>query len=255
MSARLFVHLHTHSHYSLLEALPKIPDLIAAATADGQEALALTDSGNLYGAIEFYKGAKIAGIKPIIGVDFYVAPRTRFDKEHRVDDRHARLVLLAKNKTGYHNLIQLVSKSHLEGFYYRQRLDRELMETYRDGLIAILPLFGGEHARHLKDNMKEKAEEAISWYKKTYSEDLYAEITHHPEIEDHEKLQKDIMALAKKAGVPLVAAHDVYYLKQEDALAREMVNKIRTGGTLDREFGGGTSDFSFITQEQARKFF
>jgi len=255
MSARLFVHLHTHSHYSLLEALPKIPDLIAAATADGQEALALTDSGNLYGAIEFYKGAKIAGIKPIIGVDFYVAPRTRFDKEHRVDDRHARLVLLAKNKTGYHNLIQLVSKSHLEGFYYRPRLDRELMETYRDGLIAILPLFGGEHARHLKDNMKEKAEEAISWYKKTYSEDLYAEITHHPEIEDHEKLQKDIMALAKKAGVPLVAAHDVYYLKQEDALAREMVNKIRTGGTLDREFGGGTSDFSFITQEQARKFF
>src|SRR6185436_13436457 len=99
-----FVHLHVHSHYSLLEALPKIPELVAAAKADGQEALALTDNGNMYAAIEFYKECKDQGIKPIIGVDFYVAPRTRRDKEHRVDDRHSRLVLLAKDTTGYHNL-------------------------------------------------------------------------------------------------------------------------------------------------------
>ena len=111
-----FVHLHTHSHYSLLEALPKIPDLVAAAKADGQEVLALTDNGNMYGAIEFYKECTSAGIKPIIGVDFFVAPRTRNDREHKVDDQLGRLVLLAKNDTGYHNLIKLVSASYLEGF-------------------------------------------------------------------------------------------------------------------------------------------
>lgn len=255
MSAQRFSHLHTHSHYSLLEALPKIDALIEAAKRDGQEALALTDNGNLYGAIDFYKEAKDAGIKPIIGVDFFVAPRTRHDKEHRVDDRHYRLVLLAKDAVGYKNLIQLVSKSFLEGFYYRPRIDRELMEMHREGLIAILPSFSGEHAKHLKDTMTDKADEAIRWYQKTYGENLYVEITHHPEIEDHEKLQKSIQALAAKCSVPLVAAHDVYYLKKEDALAREMVNKIRIGGTLDREFGAGTADFSFLSGEHAKELF
>ncbi len=131
-----FVHLHTHSHYSLLEALPKIQDLVAVAKVDGQQALALTDNGNLYGAIDFYKECKENGIKPILGVDFFVAPRTRFDKEHRVDDHTSRLVLLAKNEAGYRNLLQLVSKSHLEGFYYRPRIDGELMEMHREGLVA-----------------------------------------------------------------------------------------------------------------------
>jgi DNA polymerase III subunit alpha len=254
MSAQRFNHVHTHSHYSLLEALPKIPDLIAAAKADGQEALALTDNGNLYGAIDFYKEARHAGIKPIIGVDFFVAPRTRFDKEHRIDDRHYRLVLLAKNEQGYRNLIELVSKSHLEGFYYRPRLDRELIETYKDDLVAILPSFSGEHARHLKDGNNEKADEAIQWYKKLFGEDLYAEITHHPEIEGHEKLQDAIVTLAKTVSVPLVAAHDVYYLEKGDAVARELVNKIRTSGTLDRD-RAETTDFSFITGAQAEKLF
>jgi len=255
MSSARFSHLHTHSHYSLLEALPKIDALIGAAKADGQEALALTDNGNLYGAIEFYKEAKDAGLKPIIGVDFFVAPRTRKDKEHRVDDRHYRLVLLAKNYAGYRNLIHLVSQSFLEGFYYRPRIDRELMEARKEGLIAILPSFSGEHAKHLKDAMADKADEAMQWYAKTYGENLYAEITHHPEIEGHMENQEKIIALAKKHSLPLVAAHDTYYLKKEDALAREMVNKIRVGGTLDREFGVNSSDFSFISKETAGKYF
>ncbi|HWO07277.1 MAG TPA: DNA polymerase III subunit alpha [Candidatus Paceibacterota bacterium] len=253
MSAQRFSHLHTHSHYSLLEALPKIPDLVAAAKADGQGALALTDNGNLYGAIEFYKEAKKQDVKPIIGVDFFVSPRTRFDKEHRVDDRHSRLVLLAKNETGYKNLITLVSKSHLEGFYYRPRIDRELMAAHADGLLAILPSFDGEHARAIKDEQDEKASEAIHWYKRTFN-DLYAEITHHPEIDGHEKLQKGIAALAQAAGIPLVAAHDVYYLAADDALARELVIKIKNGGTLDRDFSEAT-DFSFISQDRATALF
>src|SRR3989338_5454684 len=132
-----FAHLRTHSHYSLLEALPKIPDLVKKAKAAGMEALALTDSGNLYGAIEFYKECKENGIKPIIGVDFYVANRSRHDKENRIDTANSRLVLLAENLDGYKNLLKLVTYSYIEGFYYRPRIDRELLEKYNHGLIAI----------------------------------------------------------------------------------------------------------------------
>jgi len=132
-----FVHLHTHSHYSLLEALPKIPDLVKKARLSGMDSLALTDSGNLYGAIEFYKECQEQGIKPIIGVDFYVALRTRLDKEARIDHERSRLVLLAENNIGYKNLLKLVTASYLEGFYYKPRIDRELLEKYHEGLIAI----------------------------------------------------------------------------------------------------------------------
>ncbi len=254
-----FVHLHTHSHYSLLEALPKIPELVAAAKADGQTALALTDNGNLYGAIEFYKECKEQGLKPIIGVDFYVAPRTRHDKEHRVDDRHSRLVLLAATTAGYKNLLQLVSKSYLEGFYYRPRIDHELIEQYRDGLIAILPSFSGEHARALNDGNEERAKETLAWYKKTFSDPpaggCYVEITHHPEVDGHEAKQKKILELARGEHIEPVAAHDIYYMDAKDAAARELVQKIRTGGTLDRETAESGPDFSFISAARAVELF
>ena len=197
MSARDFVHLHTHSHYSLLDALPKIPELVAAAAKDGQMALALTDNGNLYGAIDFYKECKDNSIKPIIGVDFYVAPRTRAQKEHRIDEHTSRLVLLAKDQAGYRNLMQLVSKSHLEGFYYRPRIDHELIELHREGLVAILPSFGGEHAKHIREGNREKARECVDWHKKIYGDDLYLEITRHPEIDGHEKQMQEIISLAR----------------------------------------------------------
>ncbi|MEK7133749.1 MAG: DNA polymerase III subunit alpha [Patescibacteria group bacterium] len=255
MSARDFVHLHVHSHYSLLEAIPKIPELVAAAKADGQTALALTDNGNLYGAIDFYKECREHGIKPILGVDFFVAPRTRHDKEHRVDDHTHRLVLLARNEMGYRNLLQLVSKSHLEGFYDRPRIDRELMETYRDGLVAILPSFGGEHIQPIRDNVPARAKEILDWYRHIYGGDCFVEITRHPEIESHEKLMRALVELARKQKLPLVAAHDVYFLKQSDALARELVNKIRTASVLNRDFEQGAHDFSFISRARARELF
>ena len=139
-----FIHLHTHSHYSLLNALPKVDALIKTAKNDGMNAIALTDSGNMYATIEFIQECTKAEIKAIIGVDFYIAARTRLDKEHRLDNKHTRIVLLAKNMDGYRNLIKLVSRSNLEGFYYKPRIDRELMEELNDGLVAILPSFNNE---------------------------------------------------------------------------------------------------------------
>ncbi|PIR83754.1 DNA polymerase III subunit alpha [Candidatus Kaiserbacteria bacterium CG10_big_fil_rev_8_21_14_0_10_51_14] len=250
-----FVHLHTHSHYSLLEAIPKIPELVAAAKIDGQEALALTDNGNLYGAIDFYKECKESGIKPIIGVDFFVAPRTRHDKEHRVDDHTYRLVLLAKNEAGYRNLLQMVSRSHLEGFHLRPRIDRELMEAHREGLIAILPSFGGEHTQLIKDKNIEKAKEIIDSYRRIYDDNLSIEISRHPEIDEHEKTMKTLVEIAKEMKIPIVAAHDSYYLTQEDALARELVDKIRTANVLNRDFEQGAHDFSFISRARAGELF
>ncbi len=253
--SRDFVHLHTHSHYSLLEAIPKIPELVRAAKIDDQEALALTDNGNLYGAIDFYKECKENGIKPIIGVDFFVAPRTRRDKEHRVDDHTYRLVLLAKNEAGYRNLLQLVSASHLEGFHIRPRIDHELMEVHKDGLIAILPSFGGEHIQPIKDNVVERAKETLDTYRRIYADNLFVEITRHPEIDGHEKAMKALVVIAHEMKIPLVAAHDTYYLTREDALARELVNNIRTASVLNRDVEQGAHDFSFISKARAGELF
>jgi len=253
--AEKFVHLHTHSHFSLLNALPKIPELVTAAKEDGQTAMALTDDGNLYGAIEFYKTCVKEEIKPIIGVDFYVAPRTRHDKEHRIDNYTSRLVLLAKNKAGYDNLIKLVTYSNMEGFYYRARIDQELIETYKDNLIAILPSFASPISKALKDNDVEKASEQLEWYKKTFGKDVYLEITHHPEISGHSDLQKQIVDLSEKSNVPLVAAQDVYYMNHKDNLAREVARKIHSGSPLMGDEADRPEDFSFITQKTAQDYF
>ncbi|MBV9159576.1 MAG: DNA polymerase III subunit alpha [Candidatus Kaiserbacteria bacterium] len=254
--SRGFVHLHTHSHYSLLEALPKVEDLVAAAKNDGQTALALTDNGNMYGAIDFYKECVAKEIKPIIGVDFFIAPRTRHDKEHKVDDQFGRLVLLAKSEVGYKNLLKLVSISYLEGFYYRPRIDRELMERYANGLVAILPSHSGEIAYSLRHGGKDKASQTLEWYRKIYGSDLYIEIARHPEIEGHEARMQELVAFAKAHKTPIVAAHDVYYLDREDGLAADLVNKIRTASVLDREGGEyRMRDFSFQSRTKIEELF
>lgn len=253
MSRADFVHLHTHSHYSLLEALPKIPELVKAAKDDGQKALALTDNGNMYGAIEFYKECKDNDIKPILGVDFFLSPRTRFDKEYRTDDHSFRLVLLAKNKTGYHNLIHLVTASHLEGFFNRPRIDHELLEKYHESLICIIPSIGGEHIPQLAD--KNRSEGLLARYKKIFADDVYIEISQHPEIEHHQATMKKVVDLSKRAGVPLVAAQDVQFMTEDDAVARELVQKIRDGGSLNRDADENLPNFSFISTEEANHLF
>ncbi len=250
-----FVHLHVHSHYSLLNALPTPKELVAAAKADGQTALALTDNGALYGAIDFYKACSKEGIKPIIGLDAYLAPRTRHDKEN-IDKPRARLVLLAQNFAGYQNLIKLVTRSNFEGFYYRPRLDAELLTAYADNLICIIPSFAGEVARALKEKNTEHAAERLDWYKRLYGENCYLEITHHPEIIDHETLQQELIDLARATTTPLVAAHDVYYLKPEDRLAREVLIQIQNGGVVDTTHSADNEeDFSFITRAQVAELF
>jgi len=241
-----FVHLHTHSHYSLLGAVPTPKELAAAAAADGQSALALTDNGALYGAIDHYQACVKVGIKPIIGLDAFIAPRTRFDKDP-IDKPRARLVLLAKNNAGYKNLIKLVTLSNTEGFYYRARLDHELLKQYGSNLICILPSFAGETTQHLKNGDLEKAEAELDWYKNVFKDDLYLEISHHPEILDHSELQEKIKTLAIKTSTPLVAAQDVYYMVKEDAVAREAMIKIQNGGTVDIH-EERNEDFSFTTQ-------
>ncbi len=246
MEMSKFTHLHTHSHYSLLEALPKIPDLVARAKKHDMEALALTDSGNIYGAIEFYKECKDAGIKPIIGVDAYIAPRTRHDKEARVDASRTRLVLLVENMQGYKNLLKLISLSYLEGFYYKPRMDKEILEKYKEGLIAILPSF----------NNTDLEEQAL-WYKQTLKDKFFMEITHHEEIANHEDKQRERIALAGKLGVPIVAGHDVYYLSPDDRPARETVLSIQShlGIGRGRGFSDEEDDFSFISPKDAEKKF
>jgi DNA polymerase-3 subunit alpha len=252
-----FIHLHTHSHYSLLNALPKIKDLVKTAKKLEMPSLALTDAGSMYGAIEFYKTCVKEEIKPIIGVDFYVSARTRLDKQGGIDNRRSRLVLLAKNDVGYKNIIKLVTDSYIEGFYYKPRLDHELMEKYSDGLVCIIPHFSGETSFALKNADTEKAENLLSWYKKTYgNENVFLEITHHPEIDGQIELKEKIIKLGKDTETQLVAAHDVYYLSPEDKKARDTLVQVNSHSDFsDREQREGSDDFSFISSEKAEDYF
>ena len=264
-----FTHLHTHSHFSLLNALPKIDDLVGEAKKCGMKSLALTDAGNLYGAIEFYQACKKKEIKPIIGVDFYVALRTRQDMQAGVDNRRSRLVLLAKNYDGYKNLIKLVTVSNMEGFYYKPRIDKELIETYSKDLVCIAPSFSSEISLALKNRDVAKAKEKIEWYKSVYgAENFFIEITRHPEIPAHEPLMQQLLKLAQETGTQIVAAHDVYYLHPEDKSARDTLMLVNTSGDFsDKSSAGGSSsamggtdegeteDFSFINAERAAELF
>lgn len=251
-----FVHLHVHSMYSLLNAVPTPKELAYTAKADGQDAIAITDNGALYGAIDFYKACTKEKIKPIIGLDAYLAPRTRHDKDTQIDKPRARLVLLAKTFSGYQNLIKLVSLSNTEGFYYKPRLDEEILAKYSQDLICIIPSFSGEVAKAFKDEDPEKAGQRLDFYQRTFGENCYLEITHHPEILEHQKNQTKIIELARKSNTKLVAAHDVYYLKPSDRTARETMIKIQSGGVVDLTSDHDSDeDFSFITQAQAFDYF
>src|SRR3989344_856903 len=211
--ASRFIPLHTHSHYSFLEALPKVEELVEKAKAEGMDALALTDTGNMHGAIEFYKAAKAGGVKPILGVDAYLAPRSRHEKEREQDTKRSRIVLLAENEQGYKNLLMLVTKSWTEGFFERQRMDKELLRAHRNGIIAILPSFASDTSQCLRAGDREGASGALAEFIDIFGkENLFLEITHHPRVEGHTTLMKAVVELAEAGGAKLLAQQDVYYL-------------------------------------------
>ncbi len=227
-----FVHLHNHSEYSLLDGMCRIEELILKAKQFNMPAVALTDHGALYGAFYFYSKAKELGIKPIIGVEVYKARKSRLDKQPGVDKDQHHLVLLAQNLTGYKNLLKLVSKAHLEGFYYKPRVDFEILEEFKEGIIALSGCLSGEIPSLILENQLTQAEKTLEKYLKVYGENFYLEIQRHPKMDDLDKVNKELVRLSRKYGVPLVATNDVHYLEKEDAYAQEVLLCIQTLRTI-----------------------
>jgi len=231
-----FVHLHTHSHFSLLDGLGKIPELIYRAKELGMEALALTDHGAMYGVIEFYEECQKQGIKPIIGVETYLAPRRMEDKEPRIDTKPYHLVLLARNETGYQNLLKLVTAAHLVGHYYRPRIDKAILKKHAEGLIALTACVFGEIPQLILKNKPEATLKMIAEYQEIFGkENFYLELQDHPELPEQRIINQGLIKLSEKTGAPLVATGDIHYIHPEDREAHEVLLAVQTGKDLDDE--------------------
>ncbi len=228
-----FVHLHTHSEFSLLDGLGKLDHLIERAKSYGMDTLALTDHGTMYGSFKFYLKAKAAGIKPIIGVETYVARRSHLDKEGKMDTDPYHLILLAKNATGYKNLMKLVTIAHLEGYYYKPRIDWELLKKHHEGLICTSACVQGQVASLLREGKDKEAEKVASDYAELFGPDhYYIEIQKHPHIPLIEEINEKLVALSRKLGLPLVATNDIHYVDKSDAEAQEILLCVQTQRTI-----------------------
>ncbi len=247
-----FVHLHTHSHFSLLDGLSKIDGLVDKAKSFGMEAVAVTDHGNLYGAIEFYKKAKKENIKPIIGVEAYIAPYGRLNKRPQMDEVRYHLILLAKNEAGWKNILKLVTSSQTEGFYYKPRIDKEILKEWSEGLICISGCSSGEISKLLERNKIEEAEKVALWYREVFGEDFYIELQPHtPE------LNIKSIALAKKLGIEVVATQDSHYLDLEDKTEHEILLAIQTNNRVmnDERMSLKNFDLHFRSGDEMANFF
>ena len=213
-----FVHLHNHSDFSLLDGAASVKKLVAKAKELGMSHLALTDHGNMFGAIAFYKSAKAAGIRPIIGCEVYIYPPSRF--EQKADERYYHMILLAKNNTGYKNLIKLVSAGYLEGFYYRPRIDDQILEQYHEGLICSSACIAGEIPRLILAGEREKAKERALFYKNIFGDDFYLEVMNHG-IEEEARANEGIFELAAELNISVIATNDIHYVEAEDYNAHQ----------------------------------
>ncbi|MBQ9109324.1 MAG: DNA polymerase III subunit alpha [Oscillospiraceae bacterium] len=239
-----FVHLHVHTEYSLLDGACRIRQLVARAKELGQPAVAITDHGAMYGVIDFYKEAKKQGIKPVIGCEVYVSQRSRFDKTYGVDNTYYHLVLLCKNNIGYQNLTWLVSKAYTEGFYFKPRIDHELLEGHTEGLICLSACLAGEIPRALTAGNYEKAKETAIFYRDIFGpENFYIEIQNHG-IAEQQQILPDLVRLSKEIGVGLVATNDAHYIPKEDSKMQHLLVCIQTNHTVDED-----ADLEFPTQE------
>lgn len=219
-----FVHLHNHTHYSLLDGLTKIDEFVKQAKEDGSEAIAITDHGVMYGVIDFYQRCLKEGIKPIIGVETYLAPGSRHDKNTRSDERNYHLLLLAKNNEGYQNLLKLITIAHLEGFYYKPRIDWEVLKKYHKGLIACTACLAGEIPKLIMSDKLKKAKERILEYNNLFGQDnFYLEIQHHPELPEQAPVNDQLIKFSRELNIPLVATNDIHYLRKDDAEAQDIL--------------------------------
>ena len=251
-----FVHLHVHSEFSLLDGANRIKDLPVRAKELGMDSIAITDHGVMFGAIDFYKACKANGVKPIIGCEVYVAPRTRFDKEPNIDNKYYHLILLAKNNDGYKNLAKLVSLGFVDGYYYKPRIDKEILEKYHEGLICCSACLGGEVAQNiLKDNLEE-AERVALWHKNIFGEDYYLEVQSNT-MPNQILVNQKLVELSRKLDIPLVATNDAHYLKKEDSYNHEVLLCIQTGKRMtdtDR-MKFETDDFYIKSPEEMKEYF
>ena len=251
-----FVHLHLHTEYSLLDGLTKISSIADKAIADGQTAVAITDHGVMYGAVEFYNALKSKGVKPIIGCEVYVARRSRLLKEGKLDSSGNHLVLLCKDQQGYKNLCYMVSKSFIDGFYSRPRIDMELLSAHHEGLIALSGCVAGKIPQYILMGDMDSAESAAAELKGIFGEDFYLEIQNHG-LDDERKVAYALKMISNKLDIPLVATNDVHYLERSDADVQATLMCIQTGNLVSdgRPFGFETNEFYFKTEKEMRALF
>jgi len=253
MSSKEFVHLHVHSEYSLLDGAIRIKDVLETAKAFGMPAVAITDHGNMHGVLEFYVKANNLGIKPIIGCEVYVAPQSRRDRgESETGGRTYHIVLLAENNAGYRNLLKLLTLANFEGFYYKPRVDKELLSLHHEGLIALSSCLHGEVASHLLAASYTRAEKAALEYRDIFGRDNFYLELQATGIAEQEIVNRDLIHLSEKTGIPLVATNDCHYLRAEDAKAHDVLLCIQTGKTVleEKRMRFSTSELFFKSPDQ-----
>ncbi len=253
----MFTHLHTHTEFSLLDGACRIRQLVARAKSLGMQSLAITDHGNMYGAVDFYKACKNEGIKPIIGCEVYVAPRMRFDKDKVLDKEYNHLILLCKNELGYKNLIKMVSKAYTEGFYFKPRIDHELLEKYHEGLVCLSACLAGEVPQALLQKDYDKAVRISKWYNELFGQgNYYLELQNHG-ISEQAIVCEGLKRISRETGIPLVATNDVHYIEKQDAKIQQVLICIATNKTIGDDTGleFHADEFYLKTEQEMSEIF